>query len=325
MDAKIALDSSIVLPHLKPSTTSSILTVITPSPGAIPVEVTQQSQVVTSFIPEMTMCVGPPVGLFPVTTLGPPYFNQSTVFGTTVAGTGSCSTVYATTETTVCATVITGIASKMTVSNCKQDITFSSEAGYSLEVPTPVTVNNIEITPPPTLRRMVTYYAAPWQSVTMGEPPKDVEAKICTILDDGNLECESYEEVWQVNVVTVTRTSTSQVDLATTVSGPGLFMVNTIHINITTTYESVSLSTTMLLETEIEMETTSKSTRTATSPMELVESTAYITKIVKHASKAKPKPTTTVLVTSVATVSVGTITRTAARPFSALMDLVVDN
>jgi len=263
----------------------TVFTVIIPSPGAVPIEVTQQRQVLTSFIPEMTMCVGPPVGLVPVSTLGPPYLNDSTVYETTVAGTGECSTVYTATETTVCATTITGLASKITVSECDQAVTFSSEFGYALETARPVTVDGFETTPPPRIRSKVTYYAAPWHSITLGQPPSDVDTKICTFLDNGELECLHYEEVWQVNVVTLTSTSTSQVDLTTTVSGPGIFMVETIHLAITTSYTTVSLSTTMTLETEVETETISKSPKLVTRPIkEVTGPTIYITKTVKHAS-----------------------------------------
>lgn len=97
-----------------PSRSSTPVTTIYPSPGARPIEVFNQSQVVTSFIPEATWCVGPPIGLVATATiLGPPYLNASTLYSTTVAGTGSCETIYAPTTTTVCATTLTGLASKV--------------------------------------------------------------------------------------------------------------------------------------------------------------------------------------------------------------------
>ena len=84
----------------------------------------------------------------------------------------------------------------------------------------------------------------------------------------------------------MTSTSTSQVDLTTTVSGPGLFMVETIHMNITTSYTTVSLSTTMMLETEIETETTAKSTKLVTRPIEgITGPTVYVTKTLSHLSQ----------------------------------------
>ena len=83
--------------------TSTIPTysILYPSPNASPVEITAQSQVVTSYIPEMTWCVGPPIALIPMT--GPPYLNATTEYSTTIAGTGSCETMYSPLET-VCST-----------------------------------------------------------------------------------------------------------------------------------------------------------------------------------------------------------------------------
>ena len=75
----------------------SVYSIVYPSPNAPPVEITAQSQVVTSYIPEMTWCVGPPIELVPIT--GPPYLNGTPGYSTIVAGTGSCETMYAPLET----------------------------------------------------------------------------------------------------------------------------------------------------------------------------------------------------------------------------------
>lgn len=95
---------------------------------------------------------------------------------------------------------------------------------------------------------MVTYYMAPWQSLTQGNTPSDIESKICTTVDDGSLECVQYQAAWQVQVATSTSKMTSHVDLVTTVSGPGTVLIETFHANITTTLISLSLSTSILLE-----------------------------------------------------------------------------
>ncbi|KAF2192423.1 hypothetical protein K469DRAFT_311422 [Zopfia rhizophila CBS 207.26] len=161
---------------------------------------------------------------------------------------------------------------------------------------------------------MITIWMAPWQSLTKEETPSDVNSKICTVLDNGDLECIHYQEVWKVDVVTQTITTQSEVNLVTTVSGPGVLLVETIHMTITATLESVSLSTTMLLEAEIETKTTSKRPRLVTrTEKEGSKSTVDITKEVKYKS-TKAAPTTTVRVISTATQYVGTITRTKTRP-----------
>jgi hypothetical protein len=268
------------------STRRPILSILFPSPDAEPVEITTQSQVVTSFVPEMTWCVGPPIGFIPITT-DAPYVNHSTQYETTVAGTGSCETVYAPTETTVCATVLTGLASKISITECDQEITFSSECGFTLETPTP-TMNNLSlITPAPTVKRMTTYWMAPWQSLTRGDTPSDVDIKVCTELEDGKSNCERYQEVWEVVVVTQTSTMQRQINLATTMTGPGTLIVETMHVTITDTIETVDLSTIILLETEIETETISKGKKLVTKPdngESVAASTVYITKKVKYRS-----------------------------------------
>lgn len=266
-----------------PTTTRTFHSIIFPSPDAFPVEVTAQSQVITSYVPEMTWCIGPPVALLPLT--GPPYLNGTTSYTTAIEGTGKCETAFAPMQTTICATTLTGLASKVTVTDCNQQITFSTECGFSLETPTPVaTTNHSFITPAPTVKRMFTYWLAPWQSLTAGETPSDVDVKICTVVDDGSLECMRYQEVWEVVVVTKTLTTQRTIQFSTTVTGPGTLFVETLLSTITDTVESIDLSTVLLLETEIEMESVSsrrKPLTTIRSTQEVI-STVFITKHLHH-------------------------------------------
>ncbi|KAJ4358549.1 uncharacterized protein N0V89_003133 [Didymosphaeria variabile] len=281
-----------------PVPTRSIYSLLYPSPDASAIEITSQSQVVTSYLPEMTWCVGPPVAFAPVTTKAP-YLNHSTEYEVVSAGTGRCETVYVPTEATVCATTLTGIASKIIVSECDQEITFSSECGFTLETPSPVTSNLSLITPAPTVKRMTTYWVAPWQSLTAGEAPSEVDIKVCTVQEDESLECIHYQEVWEVVVVTKTFTTHRNVQLTTTVTGPGTLIVETMTAVITDTVETIDLSTTLLLETGVETESTSKKKKLVTRPnepsdtvetsvplvtSELGTSTLYITKYVKYKS-----------------------------------------
>ncbi|KAF1842315.1 uncharacterized protein K460DRAFT_370290 [Cucurbitaria berberidis CBS 394.84] len=277
-------------PYPSSTTTRTILTIIFPSPDASPVEVTTQSQVVQSYIPEMTWCVGPPIALLPITQ--PPYANGTTAYSTIIDGTGSCSTAYAPIQTTVCATTLTGLASKVTITDCSQEVTFSTECGFTLETPTPVTTNYSLITPAPTVKRMYTYWLAPWQSLTAGETPSDVDVKICTVLDNGDLECERYQEVWEVVIVTNTITTTRTVQLSTTVTGPGTIHVETLQATITDTVESIDLSTILLLETEFETESTKSDRKPLTTVLSTQEvfTTVYITKHVHRISTRCVKP-----------------------------------
>jgi hypothetical protein len=274
------------------TSTRSIYSILFPSPDAAPIEITAQSQVITSFLPEATWCVGPPIALIPIS--GPPYFNQSTEYETVTGGTAFCETAYVATQTTVCATTLTGIASKITISECDQEITFSSECGFTLETPTPTlaaTANFSLITPAPTVKRMTTFWVAPWQSLTAGNTPSDVDIKICTLKDDESMECIRYQELWEVVVVTQTVTTPRDIQLTTTVTGPGTLIVETMQVLVTdTVVETVDLSTTLLLATEVEVESISKGKKLVTrpagdsEPTNSATSTLYITKQLKYKS-----------------------------------------
>jgi hypothetical protein len=132
--------------RLAPATASAgALTYITPSPGASPVAVTKQSQIVGSFVPEFTLCELPPLEFIPISQHIPvptgisagPYHNYSI---STWPGNGTCTTIYSPTITMVCATTLSGLARKYTVTDCAQDLTFSTEYGYVLVTPTPTPV-----------------------------------------------------------------------------------------------------------------------------------------------------------------------------------------
>jgi hypothetical protein len=268
---------------LTPSTTRTIHSIVFPSPDAAPIEVTSQSQVLTSYVPEMTWCVVPPVIFAPIS--GAPYSNVSANYSAIASGTGSCETVYAPVMTTVCATTLTGLASKITITDCNQEVTFSTECGFNLETPTPITSSASIITPAPTIRRTFTYWLAPWQSMTAGETPSDVDVKICTVLDDGDLECSRYQEIWEVVMVTTTLTTTRPFGFTATVSGPGTLIVATLHAVVTDVVETIGLSTTLLLETEVEIESTSTGRKSITGSESTVDagtSTIFVTKTVVH-------------------------------------------
>lgn len=267
------------------STTRTIHSIVFPSPDAAPIEVTAQSQVLTSFVPEMTWCVGPPIALPPMT--GAPYLNASSSFTKKTSGTGSCETVYAPMITTICATTLTGLASKLTITKCDQEVTFSTECGFTLATPTPITSSASLITPSPTVKRIFTYWLAPWQSLTAGRTPSDVQVKICTELDNGKYECIRHREVWEVVVVTKTITTSRSIGFTATLSGPGTLIIETLRMFVIDTIETVDLSTTLLLETEIETESTSRERKSSSALSENVDdavSTLFITKTVRHKS-----------------------------------------
>jgi hypothetical protein len=273
-----------------------------PSPDAAPIEITAQSQVITSYIPEMTWCVSPPVQFVPISNA--PFANITANLTSTVTGTGSCETVYAPMETTVCATTLTGLASKVTITDCDQEVTFSTECGFSLEMPTPTSTTNGSslITPAPAVRRLFTYYLAPWQSMTAGETPSDVDVKICKVLDSGDLECSRFQEVWEVVLVTTTLTTTHPIGFTATLSGPGTLMVATLQAIVTDTITTLGFSTILLLETEVETESTStrrKETGDSTSTITAGTSTVFLTMTVHRARRCVFRNSTCRYVTNV--------------------------
>ncbi|KAF1941245.1 hypothetical protein EJ02DRAFT_444917 [Clathrospora elynae] len=264
------------------------------------------SQVITSYTPEMTWCVTPPLALLPI--MSAPYVNGSTSHTTIAEGTGGCSTMYAPVQTTVCATTLTRLGSKITLKACDQEVTFSTECGFTLEKATPVTTNGFLITPAPTVKR------------TAGDTPSDVDIKICTELDDGNAECIRYQEVWEVVVVTSTWSTQRMIQLSTTVSGPVIIQIETLRATIIDTTLSTDLSTILLLETKIKADNISSGSKPTAIVQTTTETTTtvLVTKHLYHKSKAKfsstPEPKTTVWVTSTTTENGGTTTMTRPRP-----------
>jgi hypothetical protein len=191
-----------VLPPAVPAETTSqpaIITLVTPSPSAQPIAITSQGQIVTSYIPKITVCAHPPLAFVsgrlpdPVPT-GPPYLNYTVSIPT---GTGTCLTTYSPTITPICYTVLNGLASRTTVTDCTQEVTFSSDVDFLLETPDPTQSGSSLITPAPHVRLINTYYAATWSEFkTPGVAPENVEVKICSSYENGTTVCMEQVEVW---------------------------------------------------------------------------------------------------------------------------------
>ena len=217
------------------------------------------------------MCALPPVAEYPAPTpsiVTAPWRNYSVSVPT---GTGSCTTVFSPTVTMVCATILDGIAERYTVSQCAQDITFSTQYGYVLATLTPApnatqsdasATNAISlITAAPSIRTLTTYYLAPWQDLTTAGPPGDVDLKVCTTYANGSEICVLEYEVWKTSLITITTSTVTSINLTTTLFGPSQVIIETFSANITEQLTTFSLSTTMDLEYMIETETTSTATR----------------------------------------------------------------
>lgn len=254
-------------------TPAPVLTTVYPSPGASPLTITSQSQLITSFVPQFTLCELPPVAFFPITPVPSathttaPYLNYSASIPT---GNGTCVTFYSPTRSMVCATVLTDLTTTYTVSQCSQDITFSTQYGYTLVQPTttqtvPVTLSSTvslsTITPPPSIQTLTTYYLAPWQDLTRAGPPGDVDYKICQMLANGSESCVLEYYKWKTSLLTISYMTTTSINITTTIPGPSQLLVETFVANITGTVSAFSMSTTMELETSTLSESTSSATK----------------------------------------------------------------
>ncbi|KAK3072720.1 hypothetical protein LTR53_006302 [Teratosphaeriaceae sp. CCFEE 6253] len=263
------------------STTSSsvrVLTMITPSPGASPIAVTEQSQLVTSYVPQFTLCELPPLAFLPTTpvpSLKPstaPYHNYSI---STPPGNGTCTTIYSQTATMVCDTTLSGLVTTYPVTNCAQEITFSSRYGYALVTSTSPangssngtsvfatgTATNATalITPAPSIQTLTTYFIAPWQDLTAATAPSDVIRKVCQTFANGTEECITEYQVWHTSLVTSMATSTVTLNISTTIHGPsGVMIWETMVANVTELITTFSMMTTMETEYQTEWTTTSK-------------------------------------------------------------------
>ncbi|KAF7186604.1 hypothetical protein HII31_12013 [Pseudocercospora fuligena] len=297
-----------------------ILTYITPSPGAAAIAITEESQLVTSYVPQYTLCELPPQAVFPVTpalpttTMTAPWRNYSISLP---PGNGTCTTIYSPTQTMVCATTLTGLVQKYTVSDCAQDISFSTEYGYVLASPT-ITPNLTSealatITPQATVQRLTTFYLAPWQAVTAGSAPEEVTLKVCATYANGTEECIRQYEVWHTSLVTESATRTTSVNISTTIHGTSQVIVETFAANITEAVTTFRLSTDMEFEYATEIVTTDRSSVDGV----ITAPTSYITRTVENATPIETGSdditttrTSTIRRTSTTTVYDGTTTAT---------------
>ena len=248
---------------------SNAIAYFSPSPAANPIPITEQNQIATSFAPQLTVCVLPPVAFVPyneTTNLNRTILINSTTKELTepafVASIPEadevCSTFFKPSSTTICATILTGLATRATVTECDQEITFSSQWGFKLETPAPqisdlMNSSVATIFASPTIQTLITYYRSPWQSLTAGNVPKDVEVTICRMSPDGSREqCVEVRELWSVVPVIMTSTILSEVEFTTVITGPAKIRVETIEMDISKDILEISLSTTLLLEYEFE-------------------------------------------------------------------------
>lgn len=191
---------------LSSTSTNENYTFSMPTPRIIQPILTSQEMVVSSIIPIFEVC------------------------NTPGSNTTSCLTIFKTITTTYCSTVLTYAFTKLTISDCEEHITFSTQSSYSLTstirpIITPavsiISSSSTSLTPTTYIQSIVSYYFAPWQSLASGTP-SNVTLKICTSDLFEEESCIIVQEVWVVHTEYVPITVTSSLDISTFFSSVSL-------------------------------------------------------------------------------------------------------
>lgn len=195
----------------EPGQTSTItaLTFFTPSSGAKPLPITSQSQLVTSYVPVLTICPYVPSLSVPLTAASPTAATASTAAASDVSGIfrrqgaestapyanssaptsylSSCSVSYTPTTTQICHTTLSPLASPVIpITDCTQQVTFSADHGYKI-IPSNKTADVQDLT---------TYYAAEYDVIATGVPQEGIRKEVCS---QGG--CSTQWEGWSTGVV----------------------------------------------------------------------------------------------------------------------------
>ncbi|KAG0650520.1 hypothetical protein D0Z07_3138 [Hyphodiscus hymeniophilus] len=167
----------------------------------------------------------------------------------------SCATVDSTVTTSSCSTTLTAGFDRYVISDCEQNITFSTQSSYSVATVTSGSAaasafaNRDIACPSPTtyVQNVVTYYVSHWRLIASGDP-SSITAVVCKTDIAGEISCEDIQEVWVVHTEFVPVTTTTIVSIdrffqypAVVYYGAGQSMkVDSGHVNIRT---SISYAT----------------------------------------------------------------------------------
>jgi hypothetical protein len=179
-------------------THSRYYTYSVPTPQVITPTLTSQGMVVTSMVAAYEVC-------------NTPGSNSS-----------SCSTVFENITTSQCSMVFTAWFTSVTITDCDQNITFSTQSSCSLATATNGPAKTPALptgqSPSPTnttyLQSIVSYYIAPWQSLA-ANTPTNITVLVCKFDQDGQETCQDIREVWIIHTKYVPVTSTSTLSLST--------------------------------------------------------------------------------------------------------------
>ena len=189
------------------TTTITVLTFVTPSPSAPAIPITSQGQIVTSYVPKLTVC---PIVSYGAeqpykkrqeqTSSSAYYFSNLSM---SLPPSPSCSILYSPTISPVCHTTLTPLGGiPITVTACSQKIAFRTDYGLYTSLN-----GSVELVP--------TTYIATWDSAITGVPTGLVEAAVCP--QDGT--CTTFTESWYTDVFGAVSTTSTVVDISSVLTG----------------------------------------------------------------------------------------------------------
>ncbi|KAL9051158.1 MAG: hypothetical protein Q9162_006185 [Coniocarpon cinnabarinum] len=178
--------------------------------------------------------------------------------GTSLNATSSppdCTTIYSPTQTAICHTTLKGLAAHHTVTDCDQLITYTTQHGYTLAVPSGVTdPATLPADKQPYIVTQTTYSEAPWTDFTASTGvPSSATEKICSSSAPGaDQTCVDIRKGLQTSIQTSVTRTTSHVDLTTTLPGPSRVIVETFQADITEVQTIFVLNTRIVSEVSTE-------------------------------------------------------------------------
>ena len=134
--------------------------------------------------------------------------NSSTIRPLQIANVSTCATFWEPFPTPICHTTLSPLAAPLiTVIECHQAVTFSSQLGYALA----------STTWTPVVGTLTTYYFAPWSDLSAGAvPTKGVIAEVCI---SDRKDCTTGKEKWDKQLSEYTQVAKKTVSVHVTAVG----------------------------------------------------------------------------------------------------------
>ncbi|KAG9230871.1 hypothetical protein BJ875DRAFT_471044 [Amylocarpus encephaloides] len=140
-------------------------------------------------------------------------------------------------STSSCSTILTGIFTRVTISDCSQSVPFSTKATYSLAKPTsfasvkPASALRLRQVPDTPLakgnyvQQIISYYISPWQSIVENDP-RNITVLTYKSDEGGKQTCETTSEVWVLHTTYVPVTVASTISLSTSFAQPAILVID---------------------------------------------------------------------------------------------------